>query len=601
MIYSNLIYLLVVMVLLAINSPSAGLSIPSYQIVALFILKAWLFWQLVNGYQRFKVIKRLTEYFSAERILSLAALLLFGIDLYFLDLRYYLKLLPFSQQIPSLVIMSGVGVFLFYLVLLWLQLQRSYEEAVGVRKNPYRHVQEKLKICIAIILPWLAVNLLHDLLLLAPSATIQQMMASSWGEAVFLLLVLVGLAICFPLVLVRLFGCTPLPPGPGRRHIEEFCRQLGVRFGGIYLWPLVEGKVLTAGVVGLFGSYRYLLITPGLLAALSQEELDGVIAHEIGHVKKQHLGLYLLLFLGLAAVLQVCLPPLIVQLFSTRAFYEFLFAYEGEPGFLLEILTTIPLIILLLLYCRYVFGFFMRNFERQADHYSYLVLGSAAPLVRVFKKIGLLSGNGRDIPCWHHFSIGQRIDYLSSCQADAGRAKLHDMKVYAGLAGYFVVVAMALILTLTVAEQLKVSYSGQLVAQDVILEKIEQDPGNPLWHHFHGDLLVARQQYAAAITAFELSLRLYPDNPEVLNNLAWLLLTVENRKIVDLARALKLAEKAVEIQARSHILDTLAEAYWLNGMVDLAIETEQRALAESSGNKEYYRQQLKRFSLKTKS
>ena len=104
-----------------------------------------------------------------------------------------------------------------------------------------------------------------------------------------------------------------------------------------------------------------------------------------------------------------------------------------------------------------------------------------------------------------------------------------------------------------------------------------------------------------AIKAFELTLQLYPDNPEALNNLAWLLLTVEKRTLLDPIRALELAKKAVEIQARSHILDTLAEAYWQNGMADMAIETEQRALEDSSGNREYYRKQLKKFSLRTKS
>jgi predicted Zn-dependent protease len=134
------------------------------------------------------------------------------------------------------------------------------------------------------------------------------------------------------------------------------------------------------------------------------------------------------------------------------------------------------------------------------------------------------------------------------------------------------------------------------LAEEVVLEKIERDPGNPLWHQFHGDLLASRRQYAEAIQAFERSLRLYPDNPEALNNLAWLLLTADQRTLLDPVRALALAKQAVALQARSHILDTLAEAYWQNGLAEMAIETEQRAVAESSDNRDYYRKQLRKFS-----
>ncbi|MEN8135437.1 MAG: M48 family metalloprotease [Thermodesulfobacteriota bacterium] len=569
--------------------------------ISLFILKAWLFRQTIRLYQYRQRIRLVAEYFSVERNLVVLALILFGLDVYLLDLQYYLGLLPFSAQLPTLVDMAGIGVFLLYLVLLWLQLKGSYEEAVGVRKNGFVHIRDKLRIYIALLLPWLLVSFLHDLLLLTPNAKIQGIMLSPWGEPLFLLLMIVGAVIWFPALLVRLLGCTPMPAGELRNRIEQSCRRQGVRFGEICLWPIVEGKMLTAGVVGVVARYRYLMVTPALLAKLTKEELEAVVAHEIGHVRRYHLLLYLLLFLGFGILLQLCVQPLISLLLATRLFYEFLFGYEGEPRLVLMIFTGGPLIVMTLVYFRYIFGFFMRNFERQADLYSARVMGTAAPLISVFKKIALLSGNDRDMPCWHHFSIGQRIDYLLSCQHDANQAQMHNYKVYSCLAGYFVALILALVMTLQVGDRLIASYSGQKFAEDVILEKIENDPGNPLWHQFHGDLLVGRKQYAEAINAFELSLQLYPDNPETLNNLAWLLLTVEKRTLFDPVRALELAQRAVEIQARSHILDTLAEAYWQNGMAEMAIETAQRALAGSSGNRGYYRQQLQKFSQASKS
>jgi hypothetical protein len=86
-----------------------------------------------------------------------------------------------------------------------------------------------------------------------------------------------------------------------------------------------------------------------------------------------------------------------------------------------------------------------------------------------------------------------------------------------------------------------------------------------------------------------------------MNNLAWLLLTVDDERFHDPKRALDLARKAAEIRPRSHILDTLAEAYFQNGMTEMASETGQQALEKSRGNREYYRKQLEKFETGSRS
>ena len=601
MIYSGLIYFLVVIAILATSGPLDSTQVPVYQALLTFVAKMFFFWQTVRFVQKRRAVLRASQYFSLERGLSVLALVLFSLDVYLLDLKYYLGLVPFSKPIPALADLSGIVVFLSYLVVLWLQLKSSYEHVFGVRQSRVVFVINKLRLGVALILPWLAFNLLHDLLFVVPGRGVRLFMESAWGEPLFMLLMVTAAVLWFPPLLVRVFGCTVLPPGEERSHIEQFCRRKKVKFREVLLWPLFEGKVLTAGVIGLFGRYRYLLITPALLEALSQEELEAVVAHETGHVKKHHMLLYLLLFIGFAAILQLCVQPLIYLILGTRLFYELLFGYEGEATSLITVLTGGPIVIMTLIYFRYVFGFFMRNFERQADQYALQVTGDAAPLVNVFGKIALLTGNGGDKPCWHHFSINQRIENLLGCQRDSNMVKNHELKVYGSLAVYFFAIAFSFIVAVQIGEFLMISSPGQKIAEDVIIEKITRDPTNPLWHQFHGDLLIARKQYEEAIDAFEKSLSIDPDNPETLNNLAWLLLTVEKRSLLDPVRALLLAKKAADIQARSHILDTLAEAYWQNGMVELAAETEQTAIENARGDKSYYREQLQKFSLGDKS
>jgi len=583
------------MVILATSGTLESSQVPGYQVLLTFAVKMFFFWQSARFFQKRRAVLRASEYFTLERGLSVLALVLFSLDVYLLDLKYYLGLVPFSKPVPVLADLAGLLVFLLYLVVMWLQLKSSYEQVFKVRQGAVVFLISKLRLCLALILPWLTVNLLYDLLRIVPVRGVRTFMESAWGEPLFLLLMISAAVLWFPPLLVRMLGCKAMSAGEQRSHIEQFCRSKGVKFREMLIWPLFEGRVLTAGVIGLLGRYRYLLVTPALLEALSQQELEAVIAHETGHVKKHHLLLYLLLFVGFGVIL-LCTQPLIYLVLRTRLFYELLFGYEGDATSLITVLTGGPVVIMTLIYFRYVFGFFMRNFERQADQYAMQAMGTAAPLVSVFNKIALLSGNGADKPCWHHFSISQRVEHLLSCQRDNERLKGHDLKVYGSLAVYFFAVAFSFLGAVQVGALLMVPPPGQKIAEEVIMERIARDPANPLWHQFHGDLLIARKQYEEAITAFERSLSLDSDNPETLNNLAWLLLTSEKRSLLDPARALALAKKAADIQARSHILDTLAEAYWQNGMVEMAAETEQMAIEKARGDKSYYREQLEKFS-----
>jgi len=59
---------------------------------------------------------------------------------------------------------------------------------------------------------------------------------------------------------------------------------------------------MTAGVMGLLPKFRYILVTDSLLDILSKEELNAVMAHEIGHIKYKHILFYILFLLGYMAL-----------------------------------------------------------------------------------------------------------------------------------------------------------------------------------------------------------------------------------------------------------------------------------------------------------
>ena len=59
---------------------------------------------------------------------------------------------------------------------------------------------------------------------------------------------------------------------------------------------------MTAGVMGLLPRLRYILVTDSLMQALSEEELNAVMAHEVAHVKYKHMLFYVLFLLGYLAL-----------------------------------------------------------------------------------------------------------------------------------------------------------------------------------------------------------------------------------------------------------------------------------------------------------
>ncbi len=73
------------------------------------------------------------------------------------------------------------------------------------------------------------------------------------------------------------------------------------------------------------------------------------------------------------------------------------------------------------------------------------------------------------------------------------------------------------------------------------------------------------ERYAEAVPLLESLLREYPDNPAVLNNLAWILAKAEDAVLRDPPRALRLARDAVLAGTSDfNIWNTLAEAYLAN-------------------------------------
>lgn len=593
MLYNNLLYFLVVIFVFSTNTPAAKPALAPLVALAVFVLTAWGFARVASRMYA-RANPGATAYFAVEKKLSILAVLVFVGYIYLLDLKYYLGPLSLGGRIPALVDIAGLGCFFLLLVLMWRAARHRYQQIFQRTYTSYAFVRSNFKANLPIVLPWLLLSLLFDGLRAVPLPGVTTLFRSPWGDLALYVLFLLFLVVAFPPLVRSLWGCTPLPPGPLRDRLQFFCRTQGFH-SEIYFWPLFEGQVLTAGIMGIVPKLRYLMITPALLETLNEEELDSVLAHEIGHVKHLHLVLYIVLFLGFSLFAGAAAKTLPYLILSSDLFYRMLPHLPFAPENLLGVLATAPLLLLMVLYFRFVFGAFIRNFERQADAYVFRALGTGLPLIRAFEKIALLGGGNRDEKNWHHFGIGERIDFLVRCERDRSLVVRHDRKLRFALVGYCLWIGLATFgLSGIDVEKLSEGYETKY-AEAVLLQKVRQEPENSLWLLYLGDFLQSRKLERRAVEAYEKALQLTPTSPEINNNLAWLLLTAQEKTLRNPERALALARTAVLLKERGFILDTLATAYWANGLIEEAVALEYRAIRLDPEHRAYYQAQIEKF------
>ena len=231
------------------------------------------------------------------------------------------------------------------------------------------------------------------------------------------------------------------------------------------------------------------------------------------------------------------------------------------------------------MYFRLFFGVLSRNFERQADLFVFEVVGHPFALISSLEKISRVGGHVKDQPNWHHFSIGQRINFLVDCVEDRRCRDLHEKKIrrIKGTLIAFVCVSLLLLGAINLPA----------IKNPIELNFLENQAQRIMTKNPHqvelpiavADILYARKQYRHAEHLYRRIIQNNPDNATALNNLAWLYATADDLSLRDNKKALALAQKAASLTREPHILDTLAEAYFINGNTEEALKAIEEAIA----------------------
>jgi Zn-dependent protease with chaperone function len=601
--FSNFIYFIIVLLIYSTYQPPEEPYFDTLETIILFFVLTLLF--SLFCCVRFSRIKKniasqkfvqLDHQFNGTMTrLSVMAILFFTFNVYVLNLPSVFSHIRLFSTIPTLLALLFLAIFICYLSIIRTCAYETYQQIYLSEVSRKSYIISNILFGVPVLLPWLFLSGISDIIFALPFEYPKQLLSTTEGEVTYFLFFLLLVAVFGPVIIKKFWMCKPLESGYDRSRIESLCRRAGLEYADILYWPIFGGKMITAGVMGLIKKFRYILVTDGLLRFLSPEEIDAVMAHEIGHVKKNHILFYLIFFTGYMLISYAAFNLIIYLILYAEPVFRFISASGLNQASATSIFFSFSVILIFLVYFRFVFGYFMRNFERQADCYVYNLFNSAYPLITTLEKIAATSGQPPDKPNWHHFSISERIDYLKKCEQDQIWVKRQDKKIKKSIVVYLA----ALLLLGGIGFALNFSDIGKrlntVFFEKIILREIEKEPNNANLYSMLGDIYYARKNYEGVQKAYEASLYLAPDNPQVLNNLAWLYATCEDQRFRDHERALILAQKAASLEQTPYILDTLAESYYVNGMIDEAIATAEKALELANKNHNYFKDQLEKF------
>ncbi len=312
----------------------------------------------------------------SEFVVGFAFLVLLLITGWSGTLRDFAKSLGFQNY--------AISIFLYVLLLLAIskvlgigldyygfRLERRFKLS---NQNLRAWIWDEIKgFLVALVLGAIVVELLYF--------TIRQWPQHWWMLAWALLMVLfVVLAQLAPVVLLPIFyKFEPLDNEDLRRRLVVLSERAGTRVRGVYRWKLSEkSKKANAALAGL-GSTRRIILADTLLDNYAPEEIEAVLAHELGHHVHRH-------------ILKSILVQAAITLFGFwAANWTLHYAVDQHMFEELSDFANLPLLVLVSTVLSFVLmpalNAYSRFNERQADRYAFESIAGVEPFISSMNKL----------------------------------------------------------------------------------------------------------------------------------------------------------------------------------------------------------------------
>lgn len=199
----------------------------------------------------------------------------------------------------------------------------------------------------------------------------------AWALFMGLFIVMAQLA---PVVLFPIFyKFEPLDNEDLRRRLVVLSERAGTRVRGVYRWKISEkSKKANAALTGL-GATRRIILADTLLDNYSPEEIEAVLAHELGHHVHRHILKSIFVQAG-------------ITLFGfSAANWTLHYAVDQHMFEELSDFANLPLLALVSVVLSFVLmpalNAYSRFNERQADRYAFESIASVEPFISSMNKL----------------------------------------------------------------------------------------------------------------------------------------------------------------------------------------------------------------------
>ena len=169
----------------------------------------------------------------------------------------------------------------------------------------------------------------------------------------------------YPVVIAPLFNkFTPMPDSEHKQKLDALLQRCGFSTAGLFVMDGSKRSAHANAYFTGFGKNRRIVLFDTLINQLTPEQLEAVLAHEIGHYQCKHLQKRLVLMAGMSLILLWTL----FQLLNAPWFYTDLGVHYANPATALALFSlAIPLCLLPLTPLSNALS---RQHEYEADAYA---------------------------------------------------------------------------------------------------------------------------------------------------------------------------------------------------------------------------------------
>jgi STE24 endopeptidase len=227
---------------------------------------------------------------------------------------------------------------------------------------------------IGLVLATIVVELLYLLIRQTP----QHWWLVAWAVFLGLFVLLAQLA---PVVLFPIFyKFEPLENDELKRRLIVLSERAGTRVRGVYKWHLSEkSKKANAALTGL-GATRRIILADTLLDHYSDDEIEAVLAHELGHHVHRHILKSIFVQAGITLFGFWLANEVLRYAVDRRNMFETMSDFANLP--LLILVSTVLSFLLMP-----ALNAYSRFNERQADRYCFESVDSVEPFISSMNKL----------------------------------------------------------------------------------------------------------------------------------------------------------------------------------------------------------------------